>query len=203
MLVVLTIIAVLAAILFPTISRMKAGARSTRCVGNLRQMASLIGIYMSENDGLLPYSAGYNHTGTGAISWGWDNHASPLAVLGGFGEGTTTRPWFDAPGEQHIFNCPAEPKLFRTYTANKNFMAFMPGGYVQRIQHSTINDPSRKILIADSIKQQADQTGFIWFDNATRSYIGDRHQGSANALFVDFHVESVKRSQLTTDNITR
>lgn len=200
LLVVIGIIAVLAAILFPTMSLMKAKASSTKCTGNLRQIGTMIGIYMAEDNGLLPYSSGYNYTGSGANSWGWDNHAGPLAVLANVGEGSTKREWFDQPGDQHMFNCPAEPKSFRTYTANTYLMGFLPGGG-KRVPQSAIDRPSSKILIVDSHKSPT-RTGNGWFGEVTA--VGTRHSGKANALFADFHVETVSGGQLTVnDNLKK
>lgn len=199
-LVVIAIIAVLASILFTMIPRIREKSDNTKCMGNLRQMGSLIGIYMSENNGLLPYSAGYNHTGTGANSFGWDHHASPLAVLAEIGEGRTRRDWFDQPGDQHIFNCPSECSSFRTYTANAHLMGFLPGGG-RRVPYSVINRPGAKILIVDSRKSPT-RVGNGWLRDVAE--IGDRHNGLGNALFADFHVESVNRSQLTVnDNLKK
>jgi prepilin-type N-terminal cleavage/methylation domain-containing protein/prepilin-type processing-associated H-X9-DG protein len=200
LLVVIGIIAVLAALLFPTMSRMKAKASSAQCTGNLRQIGTVMGIYMAENNGLLPYSSGYNYTGAGANSWGWDNHAGPLAVLANVGEGSTAREWFDQPGEQHMFNCPAERMSFRTYTANSYLMGFLPGGG-KRVPQSAIDRPSNKILIADSHKSPT-RAGNGWFGEVTA--VGTRHSGKANALFADFHVESVSGGQLTVnDNLKK
>lgn len=200
LLVVIGIIVVLAGILLPAMSRMKAKASSTQCTGNLRQIGAMIGIYMAENSGLLPYSAGYNYTGNGANSWGWDNHAAPLAVLAGVGEGTTTRNWFDQPGDRHMFNCPTEDKSFRTYTANTHLMGFLPGGG-KRVTQSSIDRPSSKILIVDSHKSPT-KSGNGWFSEVTA--VGTRHGGKANALFSDFHVESTSSGQLSVnDNLKK
>lgn len=54
LLVVISIIAVLAAMLLPTITMVRQAARSTQCAGNLRQLGLAILAYPMDNDGRLP-----------------------------------------------------------------------------------------------------------------------------------------------------
>lgn len=60
LLVVITIIAILAAILFPVFARTREKARAVSCSNNLRQLGTAIKIYVSDNDGKLPYMMYYN-----------------------------------------------------------------------------------------------------------------------------------------------
>jgi prepilin-type processing-associated H-X9-DG protein len=70
-----------------------------------------------------------------------------------------------------------------------NLMAFAPGGG-KPVRLSDVNRPSAKILIADE-----GHPGFL----GKIEQIGYRHAGKANILFADFHVESMKREQLTVE----
>ncbi len=54
LLVVISIIAVLAALLLPVLGNVQAGANSTKCTSNLRQIGVAINAYTNDNDGLLP-----------------------------------------------------------------------------------------------------------------------------------------------------
>ena len=54
LLVVIGIIAVLAAILFPVFAQAREKARQTACSSNLRQIGIAFGLYIEDNDGLLP-----------------------------------------------------------------------------------------------------------------------------------------------------
>jgi len=54
LLVVIAIIAILAAILFPVLSRVREAARSTRCAANLRQIGAAIKMYAEDNDKMFP-----------------------------------------------------------------------------------------------------------------------------------------------------
>jgi len=53
-LVVVAIIAVLASILFPVLSRARAKARQTACSSNMRQVGLALAMYADDHDGLLP-----------------------------------------------------------------------------------------------------------------------------------------------------
>ncbi|MBC7288436.1 MAG: prepilin-type N-terminal cleavage/methylation domain-containing protein [Armatimonadetes bacterium] len=60
LLVVITIIAILAAILFPVFARTRERARSTSCQSNLRQLGTAFSIYRSDYDGRMPFMVYYN-----------------------------------------------------------------------------------------------------------------------------------------------
>ena len=54
LLVVITIIAILAAIIVPVMGKVTETANATKCVSNLRQIATAIGAYSGDNDDALP-----------------------------------------------------------------------------------------------------------------------------------------------------
>lgn len=56
LLVVIGIIAVLAAILFPVFATARGKARSTHCMANLRQVGTALRMYMDDYDGLYPWA---------------------------------------------------------------------------------------------------------------------------------------------------
>lgn len=54
MLAAVAIIAVLAAILYPTVGGVIARSRSAACVANLRQLGAALGLYLAENNNRMP-----------------------------------------------------------------------------------------------------------------------------------------------------
>lgn len=55
LLVVMVIVALFAALLFPALESVRAQARSTACISNLRQIGMGIGAYAADHDGCIPY----------------------------------------------------------------------------------------------------------------------------------------------------
>ena len=206
LLVVIAIIGLLAGLSFPAISGSMAKAKSSECVNNLRQIGTAMNLFASENNGYLPYATGPNAAGS-ANSYSFNHWEAPLAVIMGVGTGSVSFPSrasFDDAKAKHPFNCPACKTGFRTYTANMRGMGFLPGGnaYPQRKIASLVKS-SQLILVADDTfgDPATNNSGTDYFDEASyTNRIGIRHGGRANALFGDFHVESITASNLIASN---
>ncbi len=89
LLVVVAVIAVLAAILLPVLSKAKEQGRATACLGNLRQIGIALQIYVHENDDRMPvlmnFGASTNSpgitNGLPTIDLVLSNHLGSLQVL--------------------------------------------------------------------------------------------------------------------------
>src|SRR5258707_415576 len=72
LLVVFAIIAILAALLLPTLSKAKAGGDNVVCMNNLRQLQTAWTLYADSNGGWLAPNRGITETNQSWV-WGWLN----------------------------------------------------------------------------------------------------------------------------------
>ncbi|MBN8707987.1 MAG: type II secretion system protein [Verrucomicrobia bacterium] len=170
-LIVCAISAVLAALLFPSLSRATAAARTVKCAGNLRQLFIAVQGFRNDNNGLLP----------GSMSAGslWPQRIAPY--LGVTLSGT------DIPGAPPCpdtpFLCPAvyadsEPR--RSYAFNS------------RLQDNNLNtdDPAIGIALPSQTVLIADARNTSWFQSQANASFRHDHK-MANFLMADGHVEKM------------
>ncbi len=108
---------------------------------------------------------------------------------------------YDTPAAKHPFNCPSCKTNFRTYTANKYAMGFLPSGATSpypRRKPTAFQRPAQLILITDSqaLDGQVTANTMQFDDTNYGTIIGTRHKGKANALFADFHIETIDRAKI-------
>ncbi len=69
LLVVMAIIAILSAILFPVLAQVREKARATTCASNLKQLGTASQMYMEDYDETVSLVCGSNGDGTGFVTW--------------------------------------------------------------------------------------------------------------------------------------
>lgn len=180
-LVVVTIAIVLMALLFPVGKYMLEAANGSACVANLRTMGSLISLYGAENQGKVP--APYD---MGSKEY-WSDMLLPYA-------GSDT-----VPGKE--FGCPSLDKnkvgeKGRTYGMPRTDQMDSTDKYIRML---SVDEKGNEVLLVDSM--------FLYNSEKGQSYrIGQgndnrllhlRHNGRANVLFMDMHVEPVGKDDLS------
>ena len=80
LLVVIGIIAVLIGILLPSLSRAREQSKSTKCLSNLRQIATAMTMYVSEQKGKLPL---YNYVDSAGTTIWWPEALTPYVNIKG------------------------------------------------------------------------------------------------------------------------
>lgn len=187
-LVVLAIITVLAAILFPVFGRARENARRTTCMSNLKQIATASQLYLQDSDRRYPPFPPPEDD-DGNVGWAWE-----LRKL---------------LQSDQIFQCPSEPLSadavdsdglliggFTDYWMNYN----LEGKFEGRIQF-----PANTILLGDgdgdAINYSLPTVAFYDWDPAAD--YAQRHFDGSNYAFADGHVKWLKPSQISlTDNPT-
>jgi prepilin-type N-terminal cleavage/methylation domain-containing protein len=103
LLVVISIIALLASLLFPVVGRVMDNADTTKCLGNLRQIASSINLYCADNNNTLPSI----ETDPTNPVYPEGTKVEPIGVV--------LKPYGVTPA---VLTCPADLKAKLNYTKN-------------------------------------------------------------------------------------
>ena len=222
LLVVISIIALLIALLLPALKQARAATLSAACLGNLRQMGIAMNGYMSDNDGYMPvrlYSTTYAETALRESTW--------MRELWPYAMNNNDRP--NKKGDQAryegtVMNCPVDSDVSPVYSFNR------PYSLNTRLPNDSTSNPTKRgkpigddqnvtsnlygiampagvVLLTE---QHAFRGGGIndWRWTAhTSNYYGHanmemtlHHTGqSSNMLFIDGHAESLTETDIPLD----
>jgi prepilin-type N-terminal cleavage/methylation domain-containing protein/prepilin-type processing-associated H-X9-DG protein len=205
LLVVIAIIAILAALLLPTLGRSKARAEGIACANNLRQLSLAWLLYADENADRLVNNHGVQETF--ALRQTWANNVQDWLD----GDDNTNLVYLTdsklgpyANRATRIYKCPSdrEPALngdrIRTMAMNaqvgdpgENTNKFNPT-YVQFFKKTEIANPAGIFVFLD---EHCDTLNDGFFVNRLDDYAwgnlpGSYHNGAVNLTFTDGHGES-------------
>jgi len=194
LLVVIAIIAILAAMLFPVLSRVREAARDTKCRNNLTQLAKALTMYANDYGGVMP-------DWTGLYTEGYGNE--------GKAKSGTVQAYLKEP---RCVICPSDRRqgMGEKYTFSYSMNAYMMGltgydyweivsgpcGRGEGMPIDAFPDPARTVTWVDEVNE-GDGTGgldfyindaaYVWTDHVT-----NRHMGHGNVAFLDGHVETAE-----------
>ena len=110
LLVVIAIIAILAALLLPTLGRAKEEARATVCLGNLHQIGIALQIYVQENNNKLP------------VMYDADFIADPTGT-----NATINKVLMTQLGNTNVLHCPSDLQYFQTNGSSYSWNSLLNG----------------------------------------------------------------------------
>lgn len=204
LLVATAIIAILAALISPAVSKMKSSANTARCANNLRQLGAAMQVYCAQNDGIFPYVAEPGPPQGSGYLW-------PTSLNLFMPPEYENVNWWNM-GERNVFSCPEIIKKLiaydqnnafwnygSTYMVNNNVLATWPAN---RVRLANIKSPAKTPLLADSEFDFPNMTKYerVFSEkdhldlNKGNYRLGTHHGGGGNVLFVDGHVELVKKT---------
>jgi len=214
LLIVLTILAILAAILLPVFARAREKARQVVCFSNQRQIGMAMLLYSQDYDeALVP-----NHTGARVVIRGIDQWHAWYDLI---------QPYIKDPNHW-VFQCPSNPQsrpvgggFFLSYNKRGCFENLLPGEDSSRLwwgYMAQVLEPAETISVADWGGGSTEGPGGTRNEHrlCPHWHIGAQwvglvhpvvHSDGANYIFVDGHVKWMKYAQTIVPrnlwNVTR
>lgn len=222
LLVVLAIIAVLASLLLPALSRANSRARQARCLNNLKQVGIACSLYRAENGDInVPYRScpdtpddphglaagvpsgnGPNSPPPTGPNEQWWAPYDPTQVPDG-PAGLGYRPGLLYPYFQStvIFKCPEEPKWQCGYGMNYST------GSPMAQPDSAVSQSAIRLVVWDHRRSPGCSDSRLplpprppWTPFSAESHYPPRHGGRMTGLFHDGHVDALRPGALRVAN---
>ena len=200
LLTVIAIIGVLAAIIIPTVGKVRESARSSQCASNLRQVFNLYMIDVQENRGRTPADVELDPVTQKPKSIVWIDRIAAKYFAAAESKGISQS--LGCPIQidlkpNVVTNAAKSQRAPRTYSLNRDLTRDIASPYTPTVRAlASFVSPPRTVLAGDGNDS----------DNSTEYYTGiigsggrppeTPHGGKANLVFLDGHVEAVADQSL-------
>ncbi|MDR1283037.1 MAG: DUF1559 domain-containing protein, partial [Opitutaceae bacterium] len=198
------IIGILAAIIIPTVSKVREAAKAAHCKSNLRQIGTAAAMYANDNKDLIVPVMKLGIEGDRRLTSYWTGQLSPyMSYKGNIGD------WVLFPSYEimPVYICPAsqvqstnvdagtvQSRLFG-YGYNYNYLSYE----ARKVYYNQVSSPAKVVFITD--EEDAKYAGRDWKpyvrypDGGTDYIVSHRHpSATANILWLDGHVTAEKKT---------
>lgn len=193
LLVVIGIIALLIAMLLPSLNKARESANSVKCASQLRQIGMGFQLYASRTKGFLIPGI----TGVPSPLDNWSKVAA-AELVDRANEGANSR--------EKVFRCPSnlisaqgDSSSHNSYFTSAALVGDIPGG-LKPMKFVKVRQNSERILVAESI---SGGNGAATPDGTGNRNTANWHNRGANYLFVDGHVDRVVDKYFDTPLVSR
>jgi prepilin-type N-terminal cleavage/methylation domain-containing protein/prepilin-type processing-associated H-X9-DG protein len=176
LLVVIAVIAILAALLLPTLSKAKQKAWTTSCISNLRQVGLGMKMFADDNAELFPVSGG-------DIPWG--------SIDAGTGKPGWMEQIYPDVGNTNAFNCPGNVQLPEQFRGPFNYFngcnaAYVESGTFGAVKGSRLLFPSAFVLGGDTCGVEGGALHFNSLDADKDDYSQNCVGGAAGEAITEY-----------------
>ena len=184
LLVVIAVIALLAALLLPTLSRAKETARATSCLSNLRQLSLASATYSVDSKGRLPFFLDWLYTKPGDLTSG---RIYPYLK---------SKSVYLCPTDERLlasntrFPPPPTGAIFGNTSHTRDYSYAMNCGLCHESDPAKFLAVSRTLLFMEADLARTDYSGQVGPAVATRA-LATRHNQRGHLVFCDLHLERV------------
>lgn len=210
LLVVVAIIAILASLLLPSLSSARALAARSACANQERNLGMACASYLGDSQ-FYPqagYSSDLSDWWGGSATFPW---SEALVSLGYMGPPKTEAAL--APPKRHFLLCPKDESETVTTHAKRSYSicasVAMSGGVFLSVRDGAVKTPSQTLLLVENARKY----NLIFGGTALGYYISNQptsstnwtsyaHNGQANYVFCDGHMEQMSESQATSRQYT-
>jgi prepilin-type N-terminal cleavage/methylation domain-containing protein/prepilin-type processing-associated H-X9-DG protein len=209
LLVVIAIIGILAGLLLPALSRVKAKGISVACLNNLKQIQACWQMYVDDHQGFVPPNQALLTNGAWRStpdSWIGNSSAPHDIDTGPIETGLLFK--YDYNRSVRLYRCPADKSRVRTLAGNALPMARTRsysmsgclGGRTNEVQNTVVRagdipNSSQLFVFIDEQEDSIDDAHFLVWPNPDDRWVNlpaDRHGQSGVLSFADGHVEKWK-----------
>lgn len=175
LLIVIAIIAILASMLLPALAKARESARSTKCLGNLKQFGLAMGVYMDTCKGYIPNSLTNSDTWVNRL---YVNGMIPPPLVGVKWAG--------------VWVCPSNAKTGLNDGFGYGLNAHIDGGNFKKIVVN--HKPSEVYLLMDAVSLRMNPWRASTLTTTLKEF-DFRHPGAKriNILFLDGHAANSSR----------